>query len=46
MIIVGLFSSQKEVKEVQYIANICTLKKRIHFLVEMQKKIEKELAKK
>jgi len=37
MLIVGLLSSQQEAEEIKYIAKICTLEERIHFIVRMQK---------
>jgi len=37
MNVAGLLSSQQEANEIQYIARICTLKNRIHFLVKTQK---------
>jgi hypothetical protein len=37
MHVAGLLSSQQEANEIQYIARICTLKDRIHFLVKTQK---------
>ena len=37
MLIVGLLSTKDEVQQVRYIANICILENRIHFLVKMQK---------
>lgn len=37
MLIVGLLSSKQEAEEIKYIAKICTLEDRIHFLVRMQK---------
>ena len=37
MLVVGLLSTKQEVDEIQYIAKICTLEDRIHFLVRMQK---------
>jgi hypothetical protein len=37
MRVAGLLSSQQEANEIQYIARICTLKDRIHFLVKTQK---------
>lgn len=37
MLIVGLLSSQQEAKEIQYIAKICSVEDRIHFIVRMQK---------
>lgn len=37
MLVVGLLSSQDEANEIKYIAKICTLEDRIHFLCRMQK---------
>jgi len=37
MNVAGLLSSQQEANEIQYIAQICTLKDRIHFIVKKQK---------
>jgi len=37
MRVAGLLSSPQEANEIQYIARICTLKDRIHFLVKTQK---------
>jgi len=37
MHVAGLLSSQQEANEIQYIARICTLKDRIHFLVKTHK---------
>ena len=37
MIVIGLLSSQQEAEEIKYIAKVCTLEDRIHFLVRMQK---------
>jgi hypothetical protein len=33
MIVAGLLSSQGEAQEIQFIANICAVKDRIHFIV-------------
>ena len=35
--VVGLLSTKQEVDEIQYIAKVCSLEDRIHFLVRMQK---------
>ena len=37
MLIVGLLSNKQEAEEVKYIANICDIEDRIHFLVRMQR---------
>ena len=37
MIVIGLLSTKQEVEEIKYIAKICTLEDRIHFIVRMQK---------
>jgi hypothetical protein len=37
MLIIGLLSTEQEVDEIKYIAKICTLEDRIHFLVRMQR---------
>jgi len=37
MLIIGLLSTKQEVEEIKYIAKICTLEDRIHFIVRMQK---------
>jgi hypothetical protein len=37
MLIVGLLSTKQEVEEIKYIAKICTLEDRIHFIVKTQK---------
>lgn len=44
MLIIGLLSSKDEANEIKYIAKICTLEDRIHFICRMQK--VKELMKK
>ena len=44
MLVIGLLSSQKEAEEIKYIAKVCALEDRIHFLVRMGKL--KELLKK
>lgn len=44
MLIIGLLSTKQEVEEIKYIAKICSLEDRIHFIVRMQKL--KELLKK
>ena len=36
MIVAGLLSSQGEAQEIQFIANICAVKDRIHFLVRKE----------
>jgi len=37
MIVIGLLSSQQEAEEIKYIAKVCTLEDRIHFLVRMSR---------
>ena len=37
MLIVGLLSSKDEADEIKYIAKVCTLEDRIHFICRMQK---------
>ena len=37
MLVVGLLSSQQEVDEIKYIAKVCTLEDRIHYICRMQK---------
>ena len=37
MIVIGLLSTKQEVEEIKYIAKICTVEDRIHFIVRMQK---------
>ena len=37
MIVIGLISSKQEVEEIKYIAKICDVEDRIHFVVRMQK---------
>jgi len=37
MLVVGLLGTEQEANEIMYIAKICTLEDRIHFLVRMQK---------
>ena len=37
MLVVGLLSTQQEANEIKYIAKICTVEDRIHFIVRMQK---------
>ena len=44
MLVIGLLSTKQEVDEIKYIAKVCSLEDRIHFLVRMQKL--KELLKK
>jgi hypothetical protein len=36
MIVVGLLSSEIEAKEIRYIANICVVEERIHFLARKE----------
>ena len=44
MLVIGLLSTEQEVEEIKYIAKICSLEDRIHFVVRMQR--IKELLKK
>jgi hypothetical protein len=37
MLIIGLLSSQQEVDEIRYIAKVCDVEDRIHFIVRMQR---------
>lgn len=37
MLVIGLLSTEQEVEEIKYIAKICSLEDRIHFVVRMQK---------
>ena len=37
MIVIGLLSSKQEVEEIKYIAKICDIEDRIHFVVRMQR---------
>ena len=37
MLVVGLLSTKEEVEEIKYIAKVCALEDRIHFVVRMQK---------
>jgi hypothetical protein len=37
MLVVGLLSSQEEANEIKYIAKICAIEDRIHFVVRMEK---------
>ena len=37
MLIVGLLSSKQEAQEIKYIANVCAIEDRIHFVVRMQR---------
>ena len=37
MLVVGLLSTKEEVDEIKYIANVCSLEDRIHFIVRMQR---------
>ena len=37
MLVVGLLSTKQEAEEIKYIAKICSLEDRIHFIVRMQK---------
>jgi len=36
MIVIGLLSTKQEVEEIKYIAKICKVEDRIHFLTRMQ----------
>lgn len=48
MIIIGLLSTKQEVEEIKYIAKICKVEDRVHFISRMQeiKKLLKEENKK
>jgi hypothetical protein len=37
MLVVGLLSTKQEVEEIKYIAKVCDIEDRIHFVVRMQK---------
>lgn len=37
MLVVGLLSSEQEISDIKYIANICEIEDRIHFIVRMEK---------
>ena len=37
MLVVGLLSSKQEAEEIKYIARVCDVEDRIHFVVRMQK---------
>jgi hypothetical protein len=37
MIVIGLLSTKQEVEEIRYIAKICDVEDRIHFVVRMQR---------
>jgi hypothetical protein len=37
MIIIGLLSTKQEVDEIKYIAKVCSLEDRIHFICRMQR---------
>ena len=37
MLIVGLLSSKQEAQEIKYIAKVCAIEDRIHFVVRMQR---------
>lgn len=37
MLVIGLLSTEQEVEELKYIAKICTIEDRIHFIVRMQR---------
>jgi len=37
MIIIGLLSTQEEVEEIKYIAKVCSMEDRIHFIVRIQR---------
>ena len=44
MRVIGLLSTEEEAKELQFIAKVCTLENRIHYIAQIQrlKKIVKE----
>ena len=44
MRVIGLLSTEEEVKELQFVAKICTLENRIHYITKIDKlkKIVKE----
>jgi hypothetical protein len=37
MLVVGLLSTEQEAEELKYIAGICDIEDRVHFLVRMQR---------
>ncbi|MFO7677567.1 MAG: hypothetical protein R6V50_04195 [Thermoplasmatota archaeon] len=37
MKIIGLLSTQEEAEEIQFVAKICTLQKRIHYITYLEK---------
>jgi len=37
MLVVGLLSTKEEVDEIKYIAKVCAMEDRIHFVVRMQR---------
>jgi len=37
MIVIGLLSTQEEVEEIKYIAKVCSMEDRIHFIVRIQR---------
>ena len=37
MLVIGLLSTQQEVEEIKYIAKVCTLEDRIHFICRMHR---------
>ena len=37
MLVIGLLSSEQEANEIKYIAKVCSVEDRIHFIVRMQK---------
>lgn len=37
MLIIGLLSTEEEVEEIKYVAKVCMLEDRIHFLVRMER---------
>jgi hypothetical protein len=37
MLVVGLLSTKEEVEEIKYIAKVCAMEDRIHFVVRMQR---------
>jgi len=37
MLVIGLLSSEEEVKELKYIARVCTIEERIRFIIHADK---------
>ena len=37
MLVIGLLSNRQEAEELKYIAKICDIEERVHFLVRMQR---------